>query len=60
MFGFLNSIIQAIVDKTVQNVLQTYIVNFSLSQCGERSERDQLKKSEFSKLNVIDNVVVDS
>ena len=47
-------------NKTVQNVLQTYIVNFSLSQRDERNKRDQLKKSKSFELNVIDNVVVDN
>ena len=45
MFEFLNLIIQIIVDRAVQTILQIYNVNLSLSQRDERDEREKSKKS---------------
>ena len=49
----LNSIIQVIVNKAIQTVLQTYIVNFSSSQRSKKKKRE--KRNQSSELNV--NVV---
>ena len=45
MFQFLNLIIQIIVDRTMQTILQIYNVNLLLSQRNERNKRKKLKKS---------------